>query len=93
MQSLQADSEYLMYRYNVDTSRPSFIDPVVRIAQVKNHSSLVISDTQLLSNEAKGAGGAVYVTSQAGVYMLCNLMNSADKGRGFNVTLPTGKSN
>ena len=92
MQCLQADSEYLLYQYNVDASRPSFVDPVVRIAQVKNHSSLVISDTQLLSNEAKGAGGAVYVTSQAGVYILCKLMNSADKGRGCTVTFQTSRS-
>lgn len=42
------------------------------IAEDKGSSTFVLVDTQLVSNTAKGAGGAVFGTSTEGVYLICN---------------------
>ncbi|KAL3153693.1 hypothetical protein ABBQ32_013292 [Trebouxia sp. C0010 RCD-2024] len=73
-----ADSEYQVYSYRVDEALPTISDSVVRVAQLKNHSSLVISNTQLMANEATGAGGAVYATSATGLVLLCNMQITPD---------------
>lgn len=78
---MQADSEYQVYSYRVDEALPTISDSVVRVAQLKNHSSLVISNTQLMANEATGAGGAVYATSATGLVLLCNMQITPDMGR------------
>ncbi len=82
---LQADSEHLDYKYRADAEylspEDSLVHSVVNAAQVKNSSSFVVTATQLAGNTAQGAGGAIFATSQAGVYLLCGSSNLADTGQ------------
>jgi len=78
---MQADSEYLQYEYQARAEYPSpeddLVHSVISSAQLKNSSSFVISNTELAYNEAQGAGGAVFATSQTGVYLLCDSHDSS----------------
>ena len=82
---LQADSEHLDYDFRADAEYPSpedsLIHSVVNAAQVKNSSSFMVSATHLAGNTAQGAGGGIFATSQAGVYLLCGSSNLADTGQ------------
>jgi len=82
---LQADNEHLEYEYRADAEYPSpedsLVHSVINAAQVKNSSSFMVSATHLAGNTAQGAGGAIFATSQAGVYLLCGSSNLADTGQ------------
>ncbi len=83
--TLQADSELLEYEYRADAEYPSpedsLVHSVINAAQIKNSSSFVVSATHLAGNTAQGAGGGIFATSQAGVYLLCSSSNLADTGQ------------
>ena len=81
----QADSEHLEYEYRADAEYPSpqdsLIHSVINAAQVKNSSSFMMSATHLAGNTAQGAGGGIFATSQAGVYLLCGSSNLPETGQ------------
>ena len=82
---LQADSEHLDYKYRADAeySSPedSLVHSVIDAAQIKNSSSFLVTATYLAGSTAQGAGGGIFATSQAGVYLLCGSSNLADTGQ------------
>ncbi len=92
---LQADSEHLDYEYRADAEYPSpedsLIHSVINAAQVKNSSSFMVSATHLAGNTAQGAGGGIFATSQAGVYLLCGFSNLPDTGQSIQDSLQVCK--
>ena len=79
---MQAHNAASQYEFRADPELPTPSDAISGQASLKNSSSFVMSSTSLLDNVAQGAGGAVFVTSQSGVYLFCN-PNPADTGQSF----------
>ncbi|KAL0038200.1 hypothetical protein WJX79_007783 [Trebouxia sp. C0005] len=94
--ALPADSEHLEYEYRADAEYPSpqdsLIHSVINAAQVKNSSSFMMSATHLAGNTAQGAGGGIFATSQAGVYLLCGSSNLPETAQQLQTQLNTSSS-